>query len=121
MHVRWFRAAPCFAKIAWPQSPLELLSRVTCAAGNVTLSDPITVLAVDDHPMIREGVAAVIDVEPDMKMVAQGSSGEEAVQLYRVHRPDVVIMDIQMPGIGGIRAMEEIHQFCPAARIIFLT
>jgi DNA-binding NarL/FixJ family response regulator len=85
------------------------------------LPDPITVLAVDDHPMIREGIAAVIDGEPDMRMVAQGSSGEEAVELYRVHRPDVVIMDIQMPGMGGIRAMEEIHLFCPTARVIFLT
>ncbi len=85
------------------------------------MPDPITVLAVDDHPMIREGIAAVIDGEPDMRMVAQGSSGEEAVELYRVHRPDVVIMDIQMPGMGGIRAMEEIHLFCPTARVIFLT
>lgn len=56
-----------------------------------------------------------------MELVAQGSSGEEAVELYRMHQPDVVIMDVQMPGIGGIRAMEAIRQEFPAARIIFLT
>ncbi len=85
------------------------------------MPERITVLAVDDHPLIREGIAAVVMGEDDMELVAQGASGEEAVELYRLHQPDVVIMDVQMPGIGGIRAMEAIRREFPAARIIFLT
>lgn len=71
--------------------------------------------------MIREGIAAVINGEADMKMVAQASSGEEAIELYGIHRPDIVIMDIQMPGMGGIQAMEAIRRQAPNARVIFLT
>jgi DNA-binding NarL/FixJ family response regulator len=89
--------------------------------GTRAVPDQINVLAIDDHPMIREGIAAVIDGEIDMEMVAQGSSGEEALELYRLHRPDVVIMDVQMPGMGGISAMEEIRREFPEARVIFLT
>lgn len=71
--------------------------------------------------MIREGIAAVIEIAEDMQVIAQASSGEEAIELFREHRPDVVIMDIQMPGIGGIRAMEAIRREFPDARVIFLT
>jgi DNA-binding NarL/FixJ family response regulator len=85
------------------------------------VSERITVLAVDDHPLLREGIAAVVRGEDDMALVAEASSGEEAVELYRIHQPDVVIMDVQMPGIGGIRAMEAIRGEFPGARIIFLT
>lgn len=82
---------------------------------------PITVLVVDDHPMMREGVAATIRAAEDLQVVAEASSGEAAIDLYRRHRPDVVVMDVQMPGIGGIGAMEEIRREFADARVIFLT
>ena len=64
----------------------------------------IRILAVDDHALLRKGLAAVVNAEPDMKLVAEGSNGEEAVEKFRIHRPDVTLMDLQMPGLNGIEA-----------------
>ena len=85
------------------------------------MSDRIRVLAADDHGLIREGITAIVQGEPDMEVVGQASSGEEGVRMYRELRPDVVIMDVKMPGIGGIDAMVQILREFPAARIIILT
>jgi len=82
---------------------------------------PILVLAVDDHPLLRKGIAALVNSESDMKLVAEASTGVEAIQKYRQHRPDITLMDIQMPGMSGIEAMIAIRQEFPAARIIVLT
>ncbi len=82
---------------------------------------PILVLAVDDHPLLRKGIAALVNSESDMKLVAEASTGVEAIQRYRQYRPDVTLMDIQMPGMSGIEAMIAIRQEFPAARIIVLT
>jgi DNA-binding NarL/FixJ family response regulator len=81
----------------------------------------ITVLAADDHPLIRSGINAVLGEEPDMVMVAEASNGEEAIELYRQHLPDVVLMDLRMPVMNGLTAIRAILRDFPEARIIALT
>ena len=81
----------------------------------------IRVFSVDDHPLLREGIAAIINNQPDMVMVAQASTGREAIQLFREHRPDVTLMDLRLPDISGIDAMIAIRSEFPDARIVMLT
>jgi two-component system, NarL family, response regulator len=81
----------------------------------------IRILSVDDHDLLRKGIAAVVNAEPDLKLVAEASHGEEAVEKFRIHRPDVTLMDLQMPGLNGIEAMVRILAEFPDARIIVLT
>ena len=81
----------------------------------------ITVLCVDDHPLLLEGVARKIERQPDMKVVGTAGTGQEAVMLYLRHRPDVVLMDLQLPGMGGQQAIEAIRREDPKAKIIVLT
>jgi DNA-binding NarL/FixJ family response regulator len=82
---------------------------------------PIRVLAVDDHLLLREGIGALLAAQPDMKLVAEASNGLEAIEQYRIHRPDVTLMDLQMPEMNGVDAMIAICGEFPAARIIVLT
>jgi DNA-binding NarL/FixJ family response regulator len=81
----------------------------------------IRVFSVDDHPLLREGIAAIIDNQPDMSMVAQAATGSEAVQMFRQHQPDVTLMDLRLPDISGIDALIAIRAEFPEARIIMLT
>jgi DNA-binding NarL/FixJ family response regulator len=81
----------------------------------------IKVLAVDDHPLLREGIAAVLQEEDDIVLAAEASSGEDATVKFRIHRPDVTLMDLQMPGMNGIDAIIEIRREFPNARFIVLT
>jgi DNA-binding NarL/FixJ family response regulator len=81
----------------------------------------IRILAADDHSLLREGIASLVAIEPDMEMVAQASTGREAIEQFRRHQPDVTLMDLQMPDIGGIEAIIAIRGEFPAARIIVLT
>jgi len=81
----------------------------------------IRMLVVDDHALLRKGLAAAINAEPDMKLVAEATNGEEAVEKFRIHRPDITLMDIQMPGLNGIEAMTRILGEFPEARIVVLT
>ena len=90
-------------------------SNVSAQAG------PIRILSVDDHALLRGGIAALIATQPDMKLVAEASTGREAVQLFRTHRPDVTLMDIQMPEVDGIDALMAIRSEFPNARVIVLT
>ncbi|HEY4081514.1 MAG TPA: response regulator [Burkholderiaceae bacterium] len=81
----------------------------------------IQVLCVDDHSILRQGIATLLAVEPDMALVAEASNGREAIQQFRAHRPDVTLMDLQMPGMGGLDAIGAIRAEFPDARIIVLT
>jgi len=87
------------------------------------VSEPakIRVFSVDDHPLLREGIAAVVNNEPDMVMVAQASNGREAIQQFRDQQPDVTLMDLRLPDISGIDAMIAIRQESPDARVVMLT
>jgi two-component system, NarL family, response regulator len=81
----------------------------------------IRILAVDDHQLIREGVARLIAQESDMQLVAEADGGREAIRQFRIHRPDVTLMDLQMPEVNGLDAITAIRRDFPEARIIVLT
>jgi DNA-binding NarL/FixJ family response regulator len=81
----------------------------------------IRILTADDHPLFREGVTGFLSLQPDMEVIGEAESGEQAVAMYREHQPDIVLMDLQMPGMGGIAAIRAIVKDFPEARIIVLT
>ena len=87
----------------------------------MTGSSPIRILTVDDHPVVREGIAGLVGVQPDMTVVAEAVNGRDAIQQFRAHRPDVTLMDIQMPEMNGLDALIAIRAEFPEAKMIVLT
>src|SRR5580700_8152816 len=85
------------------------------------MTSPIRILTVDDHALVRKGIAAILASQPDMSLVAEASNGSEAVELFRSHRPDITLMDLQMPEMNGLDATVTIRAEFPDARIIMLT
>ena len=81
----------------------------------------IRVFSVDDHPLLREGIAAIINSQPGMRLIAQASNGREAIQQYREHRPDVTLMDLRLPDMSGIDTMIAIRSEFEDAKIVMLT
>jgi DNA-binding NarL/FixJ family response regulator len=86
-----------------------------------TSHQTITVLCVDDHPLVRKGIASIIGNEPDMKLIGEAGNGTDAVEMFRAHRPDVVLMDLRMPNVDGIEAAKQIRAISPDVKIIALT
>jgi DNA-binding NarL/FixJ family response regulator len=82
---------------------------------------PIRVLAADDHPLLRKGIRLLISTESDLQLIAEASTGREAVQEFRTHRPDITLMDLQMPDMNGVEAIIAIRGEFPNARVIVLT
>ncbi len=101
-------AAPISSVNSSPKSPADS-------------SVPIRVLCVDDHPLVRKGIASILNNESDMKLVGEAGNGRDAVQMFRQQRPDVTLMDLRMPEMGGIEAVRLIRSEFPEAKIIALT
>src|SRR4029077_765725 len=110
---RWRTAPAAAAVFSGERQPRN---RPMCAERS-----PIRILSVDDHPVFREGIAALLSGQSDFKLVAEASNGREAIDQFRRHRPDVTLMDLQMPEMNGVDAMVAIHDEFPSARIIVLT
>jgi len=101
---------------------LRIIYTAFKASGKLkSMSERIRVLCVDDHPLMRDGIAFALQSQPDMELAGQAVSGDEAVKLFREIRPDITLMDLQMPGMSGITAIECIRNDFPKAKIIVLT
>lgn len=93
----------------------------TQAMADSDFQAPIRIAVVDDHPLLRDGIVAVFATQPDLELIAVGEDGEAAVRIYREARPDILLLDLQMPNVDGVEAMTRILAEFPEARILVLT
>jgi DNA-binding NarL/FixJ family response regulator len=101
---------------------MEPMSLTFSASSEQSPMQPrIRILVVDDHPLLRDGIAALVEGQDDMELIAQASNGREGIEQFRTHAPDITLMDLQMPDKNGIEAITAIRQSAPEARIIVLT
>src|SRR5262249_55062138 len=91
------------------------------AKPTMTKPNPVRILIADDHLVVRMGLRSMIDSQPDMVVVAEAANGREAVTMYQEHRPDIVLMDLRMPSMGGVEATSAIQKEFPGAHIVVLT
>ena len=98
-----------------------MMTETETKLNDIEAGGTIRVLCVDDHPLVRKGIASILANEPDMLLVAEANNGREAVSLFKEHKPDVTLMDLRMPEIDGTSATRMIRQESPDARIIALT
>src|SRR6516162_9059785 len=99
------------------ESEAESSSQGSAAAATT----PIRVMCVDDHPLVRKGIVAILANEPDMQLVAEASDGRGAIEMFRQHKPDVTLMDLRMPNLDGTAAATAIRAEFPDAKVIALT
>src|SRR5258708_2508727 len=88
-----------------PRRPSPMRTHRVARAQGCGVASPIGILSVDDHRLLREGIAALVNSQPDMRLIAEAANGREAIEQFRMHRPDVTLMDLQMPELDGIDAM----------------
>lgn len=88
---------------------------------SIDVATPITILTVDDHDLVRKGIAAILSTEPDLQLLAEANTGEDALRLHRQYRPDITLMDLRLPDKSGIETTREIRYESPGAKIIALT
>jgi len=118
---------PLFLEPVFADSELATLDpgqqsrRRAASPGGVTSMPPIRVLCVDDHRLMREGIVHIVGLQPDIKVVAEASNGEEAVEQFLRHQPDVTLMDLQLPRMNGLQAIRAIRHGAPDARVVVLT
>src|SRR5476649_674334 len=86
-----------------------------------TIKGTIRILVSEDHLVARVGVSTIVNMQPDMTVVAEASNGHQAVEMFRKHQPDVTLLDLRMPGMGGVEAATAIHAESPGARMVALT
>jgi DNA-binding NarL/FixJ family response regulator len=91
------------------------------STGPSSIKSSIRIMTADDHPLLRQGIAAIINTQPDMKLIAEACDGEEAIAQFRRHRPDVTLMDLQMPNVNGTEAISRIMSEFPDAKILMLS
>src|SRR5438128_8369162 len=98
-----------------------MLTRQGKAAGRSAPEERVRILIVDDHPVTRDGLRAALSASDEVEIIGEATSGEEAVELYRKLAPDVVFMDVRMPGMSGIEATKAIREFEPKAQVVLFT